>query len=85
MRSARCWRPIARAVRAKSLAADALAALCLQPMRGALADAMEHAMTHYEQWRQLVPAAREHIERTFSPQAGMRRLEDLFITIASSR
>jgi len=48
----------------------------------ALADAIEDAMEHPEALQDRVPAARAYIERTFSPEAGMRQLEELLIAVA---
>jgi len=48
----------------------------------ALADAIEDALVHPEAWRQLAPAAREHIEQHFSPAAGIQALEALLTELA---
>jgi glycosyltransferase involved in cell wall biosynthesis len=45
----------------------------------ALAEAIDEAVTHPERSRALVPAAREHIERTFSPADSMQKLEELLV------
>lgn len=49
-----------------------------------LADAIEDAMTNLDRWKSRVPAARTHIERSFSPEAGIERLESLFTSLVPS-
>ena len=46
----------------------------------ALADAVEDAIRHYDQWREKVTAARDHVERTFSPAVGIARIEERLIS-----
>jgi len=50
----------------------------------ALADAIADAMTNPDSWRNLLPAARVYIEQTYSPQSGMRQLEELLIALAGT-
>jgi glycosyltransferase involved in cell wall biosynthesis len=51
----------------------------------ALADAIEDTMDHADVWRGRVPAARSHIEKTFSPEKSLRQLEDLLIELAGTK
>jgi glycosyltransferase involved in cell wall biosynthesis len=46
-----------------------------------LADAIEDAMLNQERWKSRVAAARAHIERSFSPEAGIERLEALLTSV----
>jgi glycosyltransferase involved in cell wall biosynthesis len=46
-----------------------------------LADAIEDAMLNPDRWKSRVPAARTHIERSFSPEAGIERLEALLTSL----
>jgi glycosyltransferase involved in cell wall biosynthesis len=48
----------------------------------ALADAIEDALLHYPQWQSHVAAARTHIVETYSPAAGIQRLQDLLLSVA---
>ena len=59
----------------------------LVPMKdpGALADAIEDAMDNYADWQAIVPAARERIERDFSPESGIARLEEILREVQSGR
>jgi len=47
-----------------------------------LADAIEDSIRRHQAWKDLVPQAREHIERNFSPEAAMAKLEELLITVS---
>jgi len=47
----------------------------------ALADAILHAMDHYEEWRAIVPLARARIEQDFSVSVGVKRLEQLLLEV----
>jgi glycosyltransferase involved in cell wall biosynthesis len=46
-----------------------------------LADAIEDAMLNCDRWKSRVPSARTHIERSFSPGAGIERLEALLTSL----
>jgi glycosyltransferase involved in cell wall biosynthesis len=46
-----------------------------------LADAIEDAMLNPDRWKTRVPSARTHIERSFSPEAGIERLEALLTSL----
>jgi glycosyltransferase involved in cell wall biosynthesis len=48
----------------------------------ALADAIQDAILHPDSWRKLLSAGRAHISQTYSPELGMRRLEELLMTLA---
>jgi glycosyltransferase involved in cell wall biosynthesis len=48
----------------------------------ALADAIEDALLHPDEWQSRVSAARAHIEQTFSPNEGIRRVEELLSGVA---
>jgi glycosyltransferase involved in cell wall biosynthesis len=48
----------------------------------ALADAIDDAMMNPQKWRKKTQPAREYIERTFSAEAGIRRVEDLLASVA---
>jgi glycosyltransferase involved in cell wall biosynthesis len=48
----------------------------------ALAGAIDDAIANLDRWRALTPAARAHIEESFSPRAGIARLESLLSTLA---
>lgn len=51
----------------------------------ALAAAIEDAMDHYDQWQLLVAPARAHIDREFSPETGIVRLQDLLKEVHAAR
>jgi glycosyltransferase involved in cell wall biosynthesis len=51
----------------------------------ALAAAIEDAMLNPAAWRQLVEPARAHIEQTFSPAAGVERLQTLLESVCQGR
>ncbi len=46
-----------------------------------LADAIEDAMLNLDRWKIRAPSARTHIERSFSPEAGIERLEALLTSL----
>jgi len=48
----------------------------------ALADAIDDAILNPQKWRKKVQPAREYIERTYSAEEGIRRVEDLLMTVA---
>ena len=48
----------------------------------ALADAIEDALLRPDEWQSRVPAARAHIDQTFSPDAGIQRVEELLRGVA---
>jgi glycosyltransferase involved in cell wall biosynthesis len=50
----------------------------------ALANAIEDALLHPDEWHSRVPATRAHIEQTFSPDEGIRRVEELLNRVAMS-
>jgi len=50
----------------------------------ALADAIDDAMQHPEQWRSRTSAARAHIVTAFSPAAGIKRIQDLLSEVVQS-
>jgi len=49
----------------------------------AMADAIEDAIRRPDEWRAPVPEARAHIEREFSPQVAMKKLEELLAELAN--
>ncbi len=49
---------------------------------GALAEAIEDVALRPAEWRRLVEGAREHIEREFSPEVAMGKLEELLVEVA---
>jgi glycosyltransferase involved in cell wall biosynthesis len=49
---------------------------------GAIADAIAEAMTHCTEWRQRAEAARQYVEATFAPAAGIQRLQELLVSVA---
>src|SRR4029079_5804123 len=51
----------------------------------ALADAIDDAILNPQHWRKKIAPARAHIERTFSPDEGIRRLEDLLSRVAANK
>jgi glycosyltransferase involved in cell wall biosynthesis len=50
-----------------------------------LADAMEDAMLHPDRWKGRATAARSHIEKSFSAEAGITRLQSLLAMVAPKR
>lgn len=48
----------------------------------ALADAIDDAVLNPQKWQKKVQPAREYIQRTFSAEEGIRRLEDLLARVA---
>ncbi|MFK7776898.1 MAG: glycosyltransferase [Gimesia sp.] len=50
----------------------------------ALADQISDAVSHYESWKSIVPAARERVEEMFAYDAGMQRLESLFESVVAN-
>ncbi|WP_298866221.1 glycosyltransferase [uncultured Gimesia sp.] len=50
----------------------------------ALADQICNAVTHYENWKSIVPAARERIEKMFGYDSSMQKLENLFESIVEN-
>jgi glycosyltransferase involved in cell wall biosynthesis len=47
----------------------------------ALADAIDDAVLNYPLWQSCVVAARAHIKKTYSPLAGIQRLEELLFRV----
>ena len=51
----------------------------------ALADAINDAILNPQHWQKKIAPARAHIERTFSPDEGIHRLEDLLTRLAANK
>lgn len=51
----------------------------------ALADAIDDAIRNPQHWQKKIAPARAHIERTFSPDEGLHRLEDMLTRLANHR
>ncbi len=51
----------------------------------AIADAIDDAILNPQRWQKKVPLARTHIERTFSADEGVRRLQDLLTRVATQQ
>jgi glycosyltransferase involved in cell wall biosynthesis len=49
---------------------------------GALADAIDDAVLNPQKWRKKIQPAREHIERVFSAEEGIKRMEALLARVA---
>jgi glycosyltransferase involved in cell wall biosynthesis len=50
----------------------------------ALADAIDDAVLNPQRWQKKVASAKAHIERTYSAEEGVRRLQDLLARVAAS-
>jgi glycosyltransferase involved in cell wall biosynthesis len=70
---------------AEILAGGKYGRLVLPGSSRALADAINDAILNPQHWQMKIAPARAHIERTFSTEEGIRRVEELLLRVAASR